>query len=121
MTADSSKCDQEVYEKGTVVMYCPPLPSEKVEAWLEYVRDHSEQKVDWHRLAGRVIVKAIGNLNRVHQAILASRDLFRSLFVGDSFAEAEGAFEDRLTQFAPAEDELDVDLEMWPYDKQGNS
>ncbi len=62
-------CDQEVFKDGHVVLITHSIPSQKFEAWVQKVAAFSGQRVDWHFVAGRAVVKALGDKARVHKAI----------------------------------------------------
>ncbi len=60
-------CDPEIFESGTVVFMGVNVPSELVESWVKRVASTSDQRVDWHFVAGRAIVKALGDVDKVRQ------------------------------------------------------
>lgn len=73
--SDPDRCNQEIYEKGKVVLVIGDWFSAKeVEAFVCAVADQSGQPVDWHYFAGRAIVRALGNLRRVDEAIYGDPD-----------------------------------------------
>ncbi|MCX6746147.1 MAG: hypothetical protein NTX00_03990 [Candidatus Parcubacteria bacterium] len=63
------RCDPKVYKKGIHVFTTHSIPSEKIEEWVKKIAQQSGQKVDWHYFAGRAIVKALGNIEKVRAAI----------------------------------------------------
>lgn len=63
-----TKCDQEVYEHGKTIAVVVDAHSEVVEAWCQRVAKDSGQKVDWHYMAGRAVVRALGDLEAVDNA-----------------------------------------------------
>jgi len=65
----SDKCDQEIYDNGEHVFTIASEHTADIEKFVEAVREMSGQKVDWHWMAGRGIVKAIGDLEAVRRAI----------------------------------------------------
>jgi hypothetical protein len=68
----TAKCDSEVFAKGEVVTVIGNHPgSHKLEEWILKVRETSGQRVDWHFVAGRAVVKAIGDLAKVRAAMEA--------------------------------------------------
>jgi hypothetical protein len=62
-------CDSEVFESGTPVFISAEIPSEIFEVWVKSVADESGQRVDWHYVGGRAVVKALGDLDKVGEAI----------------------------------------------------
>jgi hypothetical protein len=106
-------CDEEVWQSGTIVFYGPPMLPEKVEEWITYVRADSKQRVDWSYVGGRTIVKAIGDIEEVHNSMIRLRDFYRGLF-------HDGASWDYMRSTKARDElpivvgELDIALEMWP-------
>ncbi|MEX0935212.1 MAG: hypothetical protein WDZ70_02720 [Candidatus Paceibacterota bacterium] len=45
------------------------IPSNAMEEWVKKVAERSGQRVDWHFVAGRAVVKALGDISKVKQAI----------------------------------------------------
>lgn len=62
-------CDQDIYRNGTVVFVTDSIPSNAMERWVKQVAEASGQPVDWHFVAGRACVKALGDLERVKAAV----------------------------------------------------
>jgi len=63
-------CDKKVFEKGTSVFDGhPSIPTEEMEKWVKRVAELSKQKVDWYPAGGNRIVRALGDIDRVKQAI----------------------------------------------------
>ena len=69
------QCNQEVYDKGTVVFLTNTIRSVRVEEWVQAIAKESGQPVDWHQFAGRAVVKALGDLHKVRKAIVKLRDM----------------------------------------------
>lgn len=69
------RCDQEVYDKGTVVFLTNTIRSARMEEWVQAIAQHCGQKVDWHQFAGRSVMKALGDLHRVRKAIIHFKDM----------------------------------------------
>lgn len=63
------KCDREVYERGEVVFVTHSLRSADVEMWVREIAATSGQRVDWHYAAGRALIKALGDISKVRDAI----------------------------------------------------
>lgn len=66
---DPKPCNRKIYLKGTVVLVSHSIPSNAMERWVRKVRELSKQPVDWHFVAGRAVVKALGNLDKVRDAL----------------------------------------------------
>lgn len=67
-------CAPEIYEKGTHV-YTVLGAAEDIEAWVAQVARLSEQPVDWHYVGGRGVVLALGDLERVREALRVCRQV----------------------------------------------
>lgn len=63
-------CDPEILSKGTPVFMTHTIDAKSMEAWVQAVASESGQRVDWSFVAGRAIVRAIGDLNKVRAAML---------------------------------------------------
>jgi hypothetical protein len=66
---DPTPCDQEVYKNGAHVFTTHSIPSNAMEGWVKQVAERSGQRVDWHFVGGRAVVKALGDIPKVMQAI----------------------------------------------------
>lgn len=64
----TDECDKDVYENGKVIAVFGDIAKEIVEVWCKLVAKESGQKVDWHYVGGRAVVKAVGDLNKVDKA-----------------------------------------------------
>jgi len=64
----TDSCDQEVYHEGKVIAVLGDVAGEIVEVWCKRIAQDSGAKVDWYWMAGRAIVKAIGDLKKVDAA-----------------------------------------------------
>ncbi len=62
-------CDKEILENGTVVLLAHSIPSNAMESKVKEIAELSEQRVDWNFVGGHAVVKALGNLDKVYQAI----------------------------------------------------
>jgi hypothetical protein len=51
------------------------MSSIRTEEWVQKIALDSGQKVDWHMFAGRASILALGNLDKVRQAIVKNRDM----------------------------------------------
>ena len=73
-------CDEEVYLKGEIVFITNTIASGKIEAWVEGLRQQSGQKVDWHWMGGRAVIRALGNIQSVRDAIVHQMSMHDDLF-----------------------------------------
>jgi len=62
-------CDQEVYESGTVIAVLIDVAGEIVELWCKLIAKESGQRVDWHYVGGRAVIKALGDIKKVESVI----------------------------------------------------
>ena len=60
-----SRCDDEVFNKGTTIAVVAEIWPEVMEAWTKKVAKESGQKVDWSYAGGKAVVKALGNIEEV--------------------------------------------------------
>jgi len=72
--AELPRCDQAVFDKGRYVMVVHSLPNERIEEFVKEVARRSGQRVDWHYFGGRGIVKALGDISEVYNAIYVMLD-----------------------------------------------
>jgi hypothetical protein len=56
-----NECDPEVYEKGECVWLVAGLCSTAIEAVVVRVREETGAKVDWHYMAGRGLIRVVGD------------------------------------------------------------
>jgi len=73
-------CDEEVYLKGEVVFITNTIASGKIEEWVKNLRQQSGQKVDWHWMGGRAVVRALGDIPAVRDAIVSQMARHDDLF-----------------------------------------
>jgi hypothetical protein len=67
----TERCDPEIFEKGNPVCVITG-PSTEIEAWVKAIATIAKARVDWHRVAGRAVVKHLGDaasLRRVKRAL----------------------------------------------------
>lgn len=62
-------CERDIFENGTAVFMTHSIPSNAMEKWVKHVAEESGQRVDWTFAGGRAVVKAIGDIPRVVEAI----------------------------------------------------
>ena len=78
-------CNPNIFKKGTAV-FITDLPAEDAESWVKEVAQASGQPVDWSYMGGRVVVKALGDLDRVKAAItalLSQHDWLQQAYAND--------------------------------------
>ena len=80
----SDECDPEVYKNGTQVFLTNTIRSQDIETWVQKIAADSGQKVDWHFYAGRAVVLAIGDLEKVQQAILKNKNMHDEFYAKES-------------------------------------
>lgn len=66
-------CDNEIYTNGVTVGYATTQGAEAFEGWIELVRKQSGQRVDWHYVAGRAVIKVLGDVEAVKRAMMDLR------------------------------------------------
>lgn len=54
------RCDQKIYEKGTPICLLAGPPAKDIEAWVKAIAKKTDQRVDWHFVGGRAVVKFLG-------------------------------------------------------------
>ncbi len=65
-------CNHDVYERGELMFLTHSIGrSAAIERWVQNIARVSGQPVDWHFSGGRVLVKALGDLGAVRNAIRA--------------------------------------------------
>lgn len=103
------QCNNEVYQEGIEVFFTHTIDAEDVERWVQKIAEESGQKVDWHYYAGRAIVLAIGDTEKVKAAICNNRQMHDEMY--SKAVHALGvSFTDEF---------INVQLEdMWRYNKQ---
>ena len=66
---DPKPCDPKIYAEGTHLFTTHTIPSNAMEGWVRQIAEKSGQPVDWHFYGGRAVVLALGDLEKVKQAI----------------------------------------------------
>lgn len=66
-------CDHEVYQWGEHILTASRRTGLTLdtERWIKEAAVQSEQRIDWHYVAGRVVIKAIGDLAKAEEAVKA--------------------------------------------------
>lgn len=98
-------CNKDVYNNGTSVFLTHTLSAKDTETWVKEIAKLSGQKVDWHYIAGRANILALGDLTKVRDAIKSLRHMHDHFF----FKKAVDS-----VYFDP-EDELRIVKGIWNY------
>lgn len=61
-------CDTEIYEKGEPVAIITGSRAD-IESFVQRIASRSGQRVDWHYVGGRAVVKVLGDAHSVRDAI----------------------------------------------------
>ncbi len=64
----SNECDPEVYANGELICVLDACMY-RAEHWVRAVAQESGQKVDWHYVGGRAVVKFVGDRKKVSSAV----------------------------------------------------
>ena len=62
-------CDKDIFELGHCVFVTHTIPSNAIEQWVQKIAKRSGQPVDWHYAGGRAVVLALGDLDKVQEAL----------------------------------------------------
>lgn len=83
-------CNDKVFKEGEVMCVTHTIPSNAMEGWVQKVAKESGQPVDWHFFGGRAVVKALGDVGKVREAIRKLTpehdELFRQAMAGFGFS-----------------------------------
>lgn len=74
------RCNQEVFERGEHVWTLHSIPGAKIERLIKKIAKRSGQRVDWHFVGGRAVVRYLGDRDRVVQAIEHFKPEFQRLY-----------------------------------------
>ncbi len=74
------ECDKTIYEKGIFVCMTDSIPADATEQWVQKIAKQSGQKVDWFFMGGRIVVKALGDMQKVRSAVRALTPEHNRLF-----------------------------------------
>ncbi len=78
---DPIECNPEILRDGTIVAFAETHGANAFEAWIQRVREDSGQRVDWHYVGGRAVVKVIGDAVAVKQAMVDLQHLHSGVIV----------------------------------------
>jgi len=84
--------EQEIFEKGQAVFISHSINTTQFEEWVKKVAALSGQRVDWHFMGGRAVVRCLGDAEKVKQAILDLFDEHEQLFMAEMRAMNMEAF-----------------------------
>lgn len=79
----SDQCDPEVYKNGDAIIMMHTIPAKGIEYLVQEIARTSGQKVDWHYVGGRAIVKFIGDRQKVVAAIAGIRSLYKEMMLNE--------------------------------------
>jgi hypothetical protein len=68
------RCDREVYRHGELVLVTHSIPAPAFEAFVRSLVARTGQRVDWHYAAGRIVVRALGDVQAVKAALWDARE-----------------------------------------------
>jgi hypothetical protein len=81
---DPTPCNQDVFDRGTLMFQTHSIGgSNAIERWVQKIAKVSGELVDWHFAGGRVMVLALGNLDRVKAAIRSLMSEHDEMFLRD--------------------------------------
>lgn len=66
--SDMGKCDPEIYNHGVPVAMIADRNAQAIQDLVETIAQQTKQRIDWHYVGGRGIVKVIGNSDLVRDA-----------------------------------------------------
>lgn len=69
----TARCDPEIYRHGTPVASLSGPDALVIEAFVQFVSKQSGVKIDWHYFGGRVVVLALGDVEKAKEYL----DLFQ--------------------------------------------
>lgn len=75
--------DPDIYENGTAVAIIIAPGKADIETFVQRVAKESGQRVDWHYMGGRGVVRAIGDLALVRETIELLMMSVRVIYPGD--------------------------------------
>jgi len=65
----SDRCDPEIYEHGEAVAIIADRKAGEIELLVQQTAHETGQRVDWHYVAGRGVVKVVGDAELVRRAL----------------------------------------------------
>jgi hypothetical protein len=79
----ADQCDPQIYEKGTPICIIAGPKAADIESWVQQIAQTTEQKVDWHFVGGRAVVKYLGDSKgafKVVDAIKSTLPLLEAIY-----------------------------------------
>lgn len=64
-------CESDIFKNGECVFETSSIPSNAMEGWVKHVAERSGQPVDWHFAGSIARVLALGDIEKVRDAIAA--------------------------------------------------
>src|SRR5690349_4717602 len=78
-------CDGEVYREGEHLFTAYGGNAELIENWVKLAAKESGQRIDWHYIGGRAVIKCIGDRLKAKEAIERLKpEAVTARWVGDS-------------------------------------
>lgn len=72
--------ERELFDCGTTVFETHSIRRSLLDTWVGEIVALSGQRVAWFSSGGRIVIKALGNIDRVRVAIKLLRNMHNSLF-----------------------------------------
>lgn len=72
MTTELPKCDDDIFQNGTSLLVADTGDVGgclRMEDWVIQIREASGEKVDWHYVGGRAVMRFLGDRDKVKQAV----------------------------------------------------
>lgn len=69
MSIDNINCDQDIFNNGKTVAILTNIKPQILNLYCQIISEETNQKIDWHFAGGRAIVKALGNLTLIDNAM----------------------------------------------------
>ena len=83
-------CDAKVFNKGKAVFVGWDISSNRMENWVQQVAEVSGQRVDWSFCGGRAVVKVLGDIQAVRDAVVLLRADYKELTIASSSPDYSG-------------------------------
>jgi hypothetical protein len=85
-------CDPAIWNEGHAVLVSHSVPSNATERWVKKLAEQSEQPVDWSYMGGRIVVRALGDLDKVVETMREMKPEWTQIYLEsnpDSHREVE--------------------------------
>ena len=70
---DPPPCDHDIKDNGTPVCLIHSISSNRLERFVVSIREQTSERVDWHFVGGRAVVKVLGDCDAARAAIDARK------------------------------------------------